>query len=67
MKRTSVAVEKASMSKPWSRNDTRDWIIQIESRLEDMHYYLEKSMQWCENNSVYENTRVLMCCLVTCI
>lgn len=55
------------MSNSWSRDNTRDWINQIESRLEDMHYYLEKSMMWCEHNGIYENSRVLMCSLITCI
>jgi len=66
-KRTAVVVEKASMYSPWTRNDTKDFIHSVESRIEDMDYYLKRTVEWCENNGVFENKRVLMCCLISCI
>ena len=55
------------MYSPWTRNDTKDFIHSVESRIEDMDYYLKRTVEWCENNGVFENKRVLMCCLISCI
>lgn len=55
------------MYKPWARTDTRDFIHKVESRIEDIDYYLKRTVEWCEQNGIWENKRVLMCCLVTCI
>ena len=55
------------MYKSWTRNDTRDYIHRIESRLEDIDYYLKRTVEWCEHNGVWENKKVLICSLVTCI
>lgn len=55
------------MYSPWTRNDTKDFIHQIESRIEDIDYYLKRTVEWCEQNGVWENKRVLMCCLISCI
>lgn len=60
-------MEKVLMFRPWSRTDTQDWIHQIESRIEDIDYYLKRTVEWCENNGVFEDHKVIMCCLVTCI
>jgi hypothetical protein len=51
----------------WSRENTKDWIHNVENRLEDFDYYLKRAVEWCENNGVWEDKRILMCCLVTCI
>jgi tetrahydromethanopterin S-methyltransferase subunit A len=55
------------MYKPWARTDTKDFIHRVESRLEDFDYYLKRTVEWCENNGVFENKRILMCCLISCI
>lgn len=60
-------MEKVLMYKSWTRNDTRDYIHRIESRLEDIDYYLKRTVEWCEHNGVWENKKVLICSLVTCI
>lgn len=60
-------MEKVLMYSPWTRNDTKDFIHRIESRIEDIDYYLKRTVEWCENNGVWENQRVLMCCLISCI
>lgn len=51
----------------WTRDNTRSWISQLENRLEDIDYYLKRTAAWCEDHGVWENKRVLMCCLITCI
>ena len=55
------------MYKPWTRNDTQEFIHTVESRIEDIDYYLKRTVEWCEKHAVVENKRVIMCCLVTCI
>lgn len=34
--------------KPWTREDTHKWVIQLENRLEDIGYYLKRTLEWCE-------------------
>ncbi len=51
--------------KPWTRNDTKDWIHRLENRIEDIEYYLKKTFQWCEENDVYEERIVLACAVMT--
>lgn len=53
--------------KPWTRENTRDFIHSVESRIEDIDYYLKRTVEWCEKNGVWENRKVLMCSLITCI
>ena len=67
MKRPNVDAEKVLMYKPWTRNDTQEFIHTVESRIEDIDYYLKRTVEWCEKHNVVENKRVIMCCLVTCI
>jgi len=55
------------MYRPWTRNDTKDYVHKVESRLEDFNYYLKRTVEWCENNGVFENKRILLCCLISCI
>lgn len=55
------------MYKPWARTDTQDWIHSLESRIEDIDYYLKRTADWCERQGIWENNKVLMCCLITCI
>lgn len=51
----------------WSRDNTKDWIHKVEGRIEDFDYYLQRTVEWCENNGVFEERKVLMCSLITCI
>lgn len=51
----------------WSREDTRHWIEEVESRIEDIDFFLKKTVKWCEDNYVYEDDRVFMCSFLTCI
>ena len=51
----------------WSRDDTKEWIIQLEHRIDDIDHYLNKTLEWCEEYGI-ENQRVIfMCSFLTCI
>lgn len=52
---------------PWMRRDTKDWIERLESRIDDISYFLEKTTQWCDDNFVDDDRMVFMCCFLTCI
>ena len=51
----------------WSRNDTKEWIIQLEHRVQDIDYYLNKTLEWCEDYGVDDNHVVFMCSFLTCV
>ena len=55
------------MTKPWSREDTQHWISQLENRLEDIHYYLTQTVEWCEERGVYNDQAVFACAVMTVI
>jgi hypothetical protein len=45
----------------WTRNDTKHWINQLENRIEDIEFYLRRTVEWCEENDVYSNNTVFVC------
>lgn len=51
----------------WSRENTRDWITQIENRLEDIHYYLNETIKYCEKHHILDNNDVLIMSIMTCL
>lgn len=51
----------------WTREDTHDWVIQLENRLDDMSYYLGKTLDWCDNNGIYQDQTVFVCSFMTCV
>lgn len=51
--------------KYWSREDTKSWIAQLEHRIEDIEYYLKKTVQWCEQNEVYDDKLIFVCLIMT--
>ena len=53
------------MMKPWTREDTQQWITQLENRIEDIDYYLQRTVEWCEQNGIWENERVFGLTFVT--
>lgn len=53
--------------KPWTREDTKYWISQLENRISDIDYYLKETIQWCELNSIYDDRKVFMCSFLTCV
>lgn len=53
--------------KNWTRDDTREWIIQLEHRIEDIDYYLQKTAEWCDEYGIDDDRVVFMCNFLTCI
>ena len=53
--------------KPWSRDDTRDWIAQLELRVEDIDYYLNETVQWLENHDVERDEVCFACAMMTLV
>lgn len=51
----------------WSRDDTKAWVEHLEQRIEDISYFLDKTVEWCEDNYVYEDHLVFVCSFLTCI
>lgn len=51
----------------WSREHTKEWIMQLENRIDDIDYFLNRTVEWCEDNYVYDNRLVFMCSFLTCI
>lgn len=55
------------MTNYWSRKDTQYWIAQLENRLEDIDYYLNRTVEWCENNGHYDQEKIFSLGFVTVI
>lgn len=53
--------------KPWTREDTRDWIAQLELRVEDLNYYLNETVRWCEEHNVLDDRRVFACSMMAAL
>lgn len=51
----------------WTRQDTKHWIAQLEHRLEDIDYYLRKTIAWCEDNEIYSDRIVFACSVMTAV
>ena len=53
--------------KPWTREDTKDWISQLEHRIEDIDYYLKVTLDWCEDRGVWDDKKIFILSLLTII
>lgn len=51
----------------WTRDNTKKWIAQLETRIQDINHYLNRTVEWCEDNYIYDNDRVFICSFITCI
>ena len=51
----------------WSRNDTKEWIAQLEHRIEDIDYYLKKTADWCDDYGIDNDRLVFLCSFLTCV
>lgn len=51
----------------WTREDTRDWIKCLKHRIDDINYFLNLTVEWCEDNYIYDHDRVFICSFITCI
>jgi hypothetical protein len=53
------------MSKHWSILDTKTWIAHVENRIEDMDYYLNQTVNYCEANNIINNETVFTLSFLT--
>lgn len=53
--------------KPWTRDDTRFWIAQLENRIEDMHFYLSRTVEWCKANEIYSDRITFICSVMAVV
>lgn len=49
----------------WSRTDTQYWISQMESRLDDLNYYLNRTLEWAEQHQVVDQEKIFSLGFVT--
>jgi hypothetical protein len=50
---------------PWTRDDTRSWLGQLENRIEDIEFYLKHTEDWCEERDVYDEFLIASCRIIT--
>lgn len=53
--------------KYWSRENTKEWIAQLESRLQDIEFYLDRTWEWCEEQDIEDDRVIFMCAFLTCV
>ena len=53
--------------KPWTRDQTKLWIQQLEDRLEDIGYYLDYTVDWCERHDICSEQIVFACSILAVI
>lgn len=53
--------------KPWTRDDTKAWIDQLEHRISDIEFYLERTLAWIEENEIYSDRLVFLCSFMTIV
>lgn len=53
--------------KPWTREDTKHWIAELEYLIEDIDYYLQQTLKWCEDHYIYDDRKVFMLSFLTVI
>lgn len=53
--------------RPWTRDDTKEWITQLEHRLEDIDYYLKRTSDWCDEYGIDDDRLVFLCSFLTCV
>ena len=51
----------------WTRQDTRNWISQLERRMADIKYYLDQTLDWCEDNDICDDRYIFILSFMTCI
>ena len=51
----------------WTRDDTQEWIAQIENRIEDIWYYVKRATEFCDCNNVYSDEKVIACMVITVV
>jgi hypothetical protein len=55
------------MTRVWSRSHTQHWITQLENRIEDIDYYLNHTVNWCEERGIDNDQAVFVCAVMTVV
>lgn len=50
---------------PWTRMDTQYWISQLETRIEDIEFYLNRTTEWCNDREINNPHAVMACMIIT--
>lgn len=66
-RKTDADVVNHSEFKMWTREDTKNWLFQIEHRLEDFDYYLKQTESWCEYHGIINDAQLFMCYTMTIV
>ena len=53
--------------KAWTRDDTKEWVSQLENRIEDIQFYLSRTLEWCEENEVYSDRIIFVCSIMAIV
>lgn len=53
--------------KPWTRDNTKEWIAQLENRIEDIGFYLKRTLEWCEENEIYSDKTIFVCSVMAIV
>ena len=53
------------MTKPWTRQDTQIWISQLENRIEDIRFYVDHTLYWCDERYITKEQPLTACIMVT--
>lgn len=51
----------------WSIADTKEWLMKIQSRVEELKFFMEKTKCWCDEQDIYDSKLIFICCFITCI
>ena len=51
----------------WSRQDTQHWIAQLQLRIEDIDFYLKRTIEWCEEYEILDDEVVFALASLTVI
>ena len=50
---------------PWTRQDTQYWITTLETRIDDIEFYLNRTTEWCNDREIYKPFAVMACMIIT--
>ena len=53
------------MTHPWTRENTQVWIHQLENRVDDIQYYINETLYWCDERFVVEEQPLAACLMIT--
>ena len=55
------------MTKPWTRDNTKNWVAQVENRVEDFEFYIKRALEWCDERGVDNENAIFACTVITVI